>query len=93
MSGWADRIESAGSFLWSSCVPANWPRATRRAFVLTLPVSIPLWLTWCALVFVLTVACGLTAVAGVMIFSAVCGVVVLPAIWTIDAIGKLWSRT
>jgi hypothetical protein len=37
----------------------HWPLAYRRAFVLTLPLSVPLWIAWQFLLFIALVFIGL----------------------------------
>ena len=69
---------------------AEWPLWARRAFVLTFPVSGPIWAAW----FLLLMAGVVLFSAGVMALVALAWIVTplaAPLIWAWEAACTLWS--
>lgn len=51
-----DIIEIISSVLLDG--PSTWPRWARRLFVLTLPISLPLWLSLCVVWIIVSIIVG-----------------------------------
>jgi hypothetical protein len=85
----ADFLDRCAEVFFRYAVPPNvadWPTWARRAFVLTLPVSVPLWLAWCAafLIAFATFAVGILILG--LIFYAI-----TPFAWAFLSLRELWS--
>lgn len=85
----ADFLDRCADVFFKYAVPPNvmdWPTWARRAFVLTLPVSLPLWLAWWVALFL---AMG-AFVFGVLALS-IAFYASLPFAWAFITIREIWE--
>ena len=89
----ADILDRCSNAFFRYAVPPNvmdWPTWGRRAFVLTLPVSAPLWLAWCAAFFVgfvaLTVGVAMLGLAAFVLM-----IIASPFLWAFQTVRELWE--
>lgn len=69
----------------------DWPRWARRAFVITAPLSVPLWIAWFSTFLAGAVLFGLAMMLVVLAAYAITPIV-WPVIWLCETVSDLWRR-
>lgn len=85
----ADFLDRCADVFFKYAVPPNvmdWPTWARRAFLLTLPASLSLWLAWWA---AFIVALWAFAVGAFVLFIVCCAAA--PFAWAVITIREIWE--